>query len=596
MDATLAIASTARHPSAGHFRGGLHPQQRALDPLTPLRGRDLVGLGPAARVRAMSPRPTLESAVAGRDREVAGLSLLTQLSLMLVVVLPNLVGAGVVLVLAAWVLPTDVLISDPGALARNLLVFGPYLAVAVVLGAWWGQRRMQVPTLPAGADDAARERVVARLRRVVLRGPLRLALVQAVLWAIAAVLFVLLNVFSSGRLGFQVGATVVLGGVVVVSITYRLVEVVLRPAVRRVLAVRPPSGGVLPGVLMRTVGGWLFGTAAPLAGVLLAAGGALAFGGYSVDRLAAVVIVLSGVALLFGGAVITLTAMSTAAPVLAVRRALRSVESGDLDVDVPVFDTTELGLLQAGFNTMVAGLRERERVREEFGRQVGEDVARHAMENQVELGGEVREMAVLFVDLVGSTTLAATRPPTEVVELLNEFFAVVVDVVEQHGGWINKFEGDAALAVFGVPTELPDAAGCALATGRVLASRLTQEVFGGSGQEVRAGIGISAGEAVAGNIGDRRRYEYTVIGDPVNEAARLCDAAKETDDGVAASGAALSRASAREAAQWSGIGSRHLRGRTAETEVVVPRRACAHVSGTGPQDDHIHAHEPEALR
>jgi adenylate cyclase len=516
-------------------------------------------------------RPAPETAEAtGSDQDLAGLGLLTRLALMLVVVLPNLVGAGVVLVLAAWVLPTDVLASDPGALHRNLVFFGPYLAVAVVVGAWWGHRRMRVPALPAGADTGTREKVFRRLRRVVLRGPLRLALVQTVLWVLAAALFVLLNVFSSGRLGFQVGTTVVLGGVVTVSITYRLVEVVLRPAVRRVLAARPPSGKVLPGVLMRTVGGWLFGTAAPVAGVLLAAGGALAFGGYTVDRLAVVVLVLGGVALVFGGAVITLTAMSTAAPVLAVRRALRRVESGDYDVDVPVFDTTELGLLQAGFNTMVHGLRERERVRDLFGRQVGEDVARNAMENEIELGGEVRDVAVLFVDLVGSTRLAATRPPTEVVELLNRFFALVIDVVEQHGGWINKFEGDAALAVFGVPTGLRDAAGCALAAGRVLAERLVEEVVDVSGQEIRAGIGISAGEAVAGNIGDRRRYEYTVIGDPVNEAARLCEVAKETEAGVAASGAATSRAPAEEARQWTSTGSRHLRGRTAETEVLVP--------------------------
>ncbi|MDT7744052.1 MAG: adenylate cyclase [Actinomycetota bacterium] len=518
----------------------------------------------------------------GRDEDISGLSLLTRLALTLVVVLPNLVGAGVVLVLAAYVLPTEVLASDPGALHRNLVFFGPYLAVAVVVGAWWGHRRMRVPGLRADADDAAREKVFRRLRRVVLRGPLRLALVQTVLWALAAVLFVLLNVFSSGRLGFQVGTTVVLGGVVTVSITYRLVEVVLRPAVRRVLAVRPPSGTVLPGVLMRTVGGWLFGTAAPIAGVLLAAGGALAFGGYTVDRLAVVVLVLGGVALVFGGAVITLTAMSTAAPVLAVRRALRRVESGDYDVDVPVFDTTELGLLQAGFNTMVHGLRERERVRDLFGRQVGEDVARNAMENELELGGEVREVAVLFVDLVGSTTLAATRPPTEVVELLNQFFALVIDVVEHHGGWINKFEGDAALAVFGVPTGLRDAAGSALDAGRVLAERLVDEVFDVSGQEIRAGIGISAGEAVAGNIGDRRRYEYTVIGDPVNEAARLCDVAKETGTGVAASGAALSRASSDEARRWRSTGSRHLRGRTAETEVLVPVRERADSSEPAP--------------
>src|SRR6185369_4569757 len=122
----------------------------------------------------------------------------------------------------------------------------------------------------------------------------------------------------------------------------------------------------------------------------------------------------------------------TATPVRVVRSALKQVEKGDLDCNVVVFDGTELGELQAGFNTMVGGLRERERVRDLFGRHVGEDVARTAMENDVELGGEVREVAVLFVDLVGSTRLAATRPPHEVVEILNAFFAVVIDVVEQH--------------------------------------------------------------------------------------------------------------------------------------------------------------------
>ncbi|MCD2191481.1 adenylate/guanylate cyclase domain-containing protein, partial [Actinomycetospora sp. SF1] len=263
-----------------------------------------------------------------QGRADRGLSAFTRLALILVVVLPNIIGAGVVLVLAAWVLPTEALSEDPDALVRNLIVFGPYLFVAVLVGAWWGHRRMRVPALPADADDEARERHFLRLRRVVLRGPLRLALVQSVLWIVAAVLFVLLNVFASGRIGFQVGATVVLGGIATVSITYRLVEVVLRGAARQVLTARPPSGTVLPGVLMRTLGGWLFGTATPLLGVLLAGVAALTIGGYTLERLAIVVVVLGGVALVLGGAVITLTALSTAAPVLAVRRALKKVERG----------------------------------------------------------------------------------------------------------------------------------------------------------------------------------------------------------------------------------------------------------------------------
>ena len=81
-------------------------------------------------------------------------------------------------------------------------------------------------------------------------------------------------------------------------------------------------------------------------------------------------------------------------------------------------------------------------------------------------------MAILFTDVVGSTELAATRPPEEVVDLLNSFFGLVVEVVDEHGGWVNKFEGDAALAVFGAPVPLPDPASAALAAARELAERL----------------------------------------------------------------------------------------------------------------------------
>ena len=146
----------------------------------------------------------------------------------------------------------------------------------------------------------------------------------------------------------------------------------------------------------------------------------------------------------------------------------------------------------------------------------------------------------MFVDVIGSTTLAATRPPTEVVEVLNRFFAVVVDVVHRHGGFVNKFEGDAALAVFGAPVPLDDPAGAALAAARELAVRLDAEV-----EEIAAGIGASFGAAVAGNIGAEQRYEYTVIGDPVNEAARLTELAKDVPGRVVASETALGRRGAR---------------------------------------------------
>lgn len=493
------------------------------------------------------------------------LRLVTKIMLVVVVVVPNVVGAAVVLVLMAWVLPTGPLLDDPTALPRNLVVFGAYLVGAVLVGVVWGHQRMRIRPVGPDPDERALRRHDKRVRRVVLRGPVRLATVQAVLWALAVPMFVLTNVFSSVRLALSIGLTVVLAGIATVAVTYRFCERVLRREVARILAERPPTGRVLPGVALRAVGAWALGTAVPLLGLCLAAGAALVFGDYSVTRLGIVVLVLGGVALAVGGLVTVLTATSTAAPVLAVRRALGRVEQGDYSVTVPVFDTTELGLLQAGFNTMVSGLAERERVRDLFGRHVGEDVARAAMEHEVDFRGETREVAVLFVDLVGSTSLAASRPAHDVVALLNAFFAVVIDVVEENDGWINKFEGDAALAVFGAPSALPDAAGSALRAGRVLAARLGAELDG-----VSAGIGVSAGEAVAGNIGDSSRYEYTVIGDPVNEAARLTEEAKEVPGGVVASGAALSRAGAAEADRWRPAGTRSLRGRSEETALVVP--------------------------
>lgn len=239
-------------------------------------------------------------------------------------------------------------------------------------------------------------------------------------------------------------------------------------------------------------------------------------------------------------------ARSIAEPLEALRGAVARVEAGTLDVLVPVDDGSEVGFLQAGFNHMAAGLRERERLRDRFGRHVGEDVAREALQRKGELASELRDVAVLFVDIVGSTTLPASRSAGEVVELLNRFFDVVVEVVAEHGGFINKFQGDAALAIFGAPMQLEDRDGRALTAARALGERLSRDV-----PELEAGIGVSGGPAVAGNVGALRRFEYTVIGEPVNEAARLTELAKTVPGRVVANAALLKRASEAEADHWA---------------------------------------------
>ncbi|MGZ8746381.1 MAG: adenylate/guanylate cyclase domain-containing protein, partial [Mycobacterium sp.] len=198
-------------------------------------------------------------------------------------------------------------------------------------------------------------------------------------------------------------------------------------------------------------------------------------------------------------------------------------------------------------------------------RYVGEDVARRALERGTELGGQERDVAVLFVDLVGSTQLTATIPAGEVVNLLNDFFRVVVDTVNRHGGFVNKFQGDAALAIFGAPIEHPDACGAALAASR----ELHDEVIKVLGQ-TEFGIGVSAGRAIAGHIGALARFEYTVIGDPVNEAARLTELAKLEAGHVLASAIAVSGALDAEALCWDVGEIVELRGRAAPTQLARP--------------------------
>jgi adenylate cyclase len=258
----------------------------------------------------------------------------------------------------------------------------------------------------------------------------------------------------------------------------------------------------------------------------------------------------------------------TATPVRVVRAALKRAEEGDLRGNLVVFDGTELGELQRGFNAMVDGLRERERVRDLFGRHVGREVAAAAEREKPKLGGEERHVAVVFIDIVGSTQLVTSQPPADVVQFLNRFFAIVVDEVDRHCGLVNKFAGDASLAIFGAPNHVECPEDEALGAARAIADRLADEM-----PECQAGIGVAAGQVVAGNVGAKERFEYTVIGEPVNEAARLCELAKSYPGRLLATADTLQRASESECARWSLGEIVTLRGYHQPTQLASPAAA-----------------------
>jgi adenylate cyclase len=389
---------------------------------------------------------------------------------------------------------------------------------------------------------------------------------DAIGWSVSAIGFALINgfVFSWG-LAAVVAVTIWFGGETVCALGYLLYERALRPVTALALAARPTGTMVAPGVRLRLAMAWLLGTGVPLIGVL--ALGVIGAEGWTHDSrtVGDGVLFLAIVATGSGFLATVLAAKAIADPLTAVRRALEHIAGGDLDVNLPVDDGSEVGQLQAGFNRMAEGLRERERIRDLFGRQVGRDVARAALSEGTRLGGEEREIAALFVDVVGSTSLALALPPTEVVRLLNRFFRIVVEVVEAEGGLVNKFEGDAALCVYGAPVAVPDPAGDCLRAARKLAARLAREL-----PEIDFGIGVSAGLAVAGNVGAEHRFEYTVIGDPVNEACRLAELAKERPERVLASSTALDRTQDAEAEAWSVTDAAVLRGRLAPTQLAHP--------------------------
>ena len=470
--------------------------------------------------------------------------------------LSSLLGATVVYVFLSYLLVTPVDLVDGGRLQRqNTVAFLVYLATLLTVGQYWGNRatgRVQEWLRGGGpADDAMRTRV--------LRTPLQLCRFTAAGWLGAAVLFGGLNTGYSLALGLQVVSTIALGGVTTVALAYLLAERCLRPVVTLAHEGSPVPPPVLLGVTRRMVLAWAIGSGVPMVGIVL---GYLELAGdepLSPEG----VLFLIGCGLVVGLFATVAAARAVADPVHSVAAALRDVGEGRLATTVPVYDASEVGQLQAGFNAMVEGLRERERLQDLFGRQVGTDVARLALERGVALGGERREVAVLFVDVIGSTRLAVEQEPEEVVRRLNAFFGAVVDAVAGHGGWVNKFEGDAALCVFGAPVDRPDAGACALAAARALARALLP-------LEVEAAVGVCAGPVVAGNVGTESRFEYTVIGDPVNTAARLAELARTTPGRVLAAGDVVAEAGA-EAQEWELGEEVVLRGRTAPPRLARPR-------------------------
>ena len=477
----------------------------------------------------------------------------------------NLIGIGVALLLVTVAIPEPSVFDD----APMWLTFGvmpAYIAIALAVGTFWITR-----STVAALRWAIEERKPGRIdERNTFLAPWRIAIFDLVLWGAGAVVSTILYGLVNTTFIPRFLVCVSFCGLLVATGSYLLAEFALRPVAAQALEAGPPPRRLTAGIMGRTMMVWFLGSGVPVIGIALLAFFEIVLRNLTETQFAVGVLIVACAALIFGCVLMWIVAWLTATPVRVVRAALQRVERGDLRGNLVVFDGTELGELQRGFNAMVDGLRERERVRDLFGRHVGREVALAAERERPKLGGEERHVAVVFIDIVGSTQLVTSRPPTEVVQVLNRFFAIVVEEVDRHNGLVNKFEGDASLAIFGAPNHLDRPEDEALATGRCIAERLAEEMC-----ELDAGIGVAAGQVVAGNVGAKERFEYTVIGEPVNEAARLCELAKSRPGGLLATADALECASENERARWSLGETVTLRGHDRPTRLASPVEAVA---------------------
>ncbi|HUP36329.1 MAG TPA: adenylate/guanylate cyclase domain-containing protein [Candidatus Limnocylindria bacterium] len=448
----------------------------------------------------------------------------------------NLLGATVAFVYFrvvdhAQVLPPvrwfDVVVS--------IIIFGLLVGAGVVLSVPWTRplgRLAKLPSLPPAEAELVRRRA--------LLFPYFLAGLSAVGWTMAGLIWgtvwpLLAGVFSPySSLRALFGNTVIAGGVTTAFVFFasehhwrrRLPEFfpegdlsAVRGVPRLAVRVRLLAIFLLIGVVPLAVLGMLAYTRAvalvgadPAAAALVVAG------------LRVTILYLVGAGVVAAVGLSIFVAHSVAAPLRDVEAAMAEVERGRLDGRAPVVSTDEIGAVAEGFNRMLHGLRERERVKETFGKYVTPEIRDAILAGRVRGEGELIEATVLFADLRDFTPWVEATEPREVVRDLNEYFTEMDRAIRAHGGLVLQFIGDEIEAVFGAPIAARDHAGRAVHAAIEMRRRLQawnarREAAGRP--PMRHGIGIHTGTVLAGNIGGAERLSYALVGDPVNLASRI---------------------------------------------------------------------------
>lgn len=436
----------------------------------------------------------------------------------------NVAGATVAFVYLSFISP-----PQPTPAHSEQFLYMLVAPVYVVLAALAGYEIAKRTFRPVGVWLEADRVPTDDERALVLSLPWRTAGLAVAGWLVAAALFGVVTA-THHPVVFVAGTVlgILLAGLTTAAITFLLSERVMRPVFALALAGNPPSGPAPVGILAtrrRLLVSWALGSGVALVAIAVSF---LGRGDSRGDDLIWPIVFLVIAGLFAGGVLIAAAARSIAEPIDRVRTAVERVEEGSLEQEVVVDDGGEIGFLQAGFNRMVAGLREREQIREAFGTYVDPEVADHILREGTSLQGEEVDVTMMFIDVRSFSTLAERLSAREVVATLNRLFELIVPIVHAQGGHVDKFVGDGLLAVFGAPQRRDDHADQALVASLEIAATVEREF----GDRLSIGVGLNSGPVVAGNVGGAGRLEFTVIGDAVNLAARVEEATRTTGDTV----------------------------------------------------------------
>jgi len=412
------------------------------------------------------------------------------------------------------------------------------------------------------------------LRRRVLAMPFMLSGVTALGWALAGVIWGLAlplatDTFDPARATRVMFGITAVGGSITTAFTFFTVEAVWRRLLPRYFPhgdLRAVAGVPRLGVRPRLVVVFLFVGLLPMS--LMARRALRVANAALLDHMIVVIGFLVAVGVLTAVGLAFVVSRSVAEPLHHVETAMERVARGDLSARAVVVGNDEIGAVAEGFNRMVAGLRERERIRETFGRYVSPEVRDEILAGRVSLAGDVREVTILFSDLRDFTPWVESHPPAEVVRDINEYFTLMEGAIRAHGGLVLQFIGDEIEAVFGAPAAEPRHADHALAAALEMRRRLAEWNDGrrAAGRvAIRHGIGIHTGEVLAAAVGSPERQSYALVGDSVNLASRIQDLTKDVGAEVLVSGATVRRL--REPAALEALPAVRVKGRSAEVEV-----------------------------